>query len=322
MNRTLLAAFVVAIATTATLVIVIHSKGPSEKLTVAKVASLDRAEIDEGYRQPEAKKEYRQFIDKWEQSSDKKVQDEVGAARIRLAYLTAKEKDYPAARKIFVEAATKYKGTGEMGADFGGIKDQALYQAAVCLSAEGKITEARLALVKFIKEHPMSPLVHAAFKRIVKIDGKTTPETERLIQSALDAQQKKIRFELSVCGPKALAYILKANGQGDIPYEEIAKDCGTTDAGTTMDGLKNGLQKRNVNYYGFQLNRDDLRKLPALSILLVRDHYYVLDRIEGELIYAFDPLRDKIQTIALPKDTDVNNQLPVLSPTILDLNAN
>lgn len=272
--------------------------------TVVQVARQDRSHADAVYGTPKAKVAYKEFVDKWKKSPDKKVQDEVGAARIRLAYMQAKEKDYKSARATFKQTVSEYKGTGSMASDFGGIKDQAQYQAAVCLNAEGKTDEYRKALVEFIKTQPMSPLIHAAYKRIVKLDGKATPEIDQILQSAANLQQKQIRFEMSVCGPKALVYLLKLAGKGDFDYKTLAKECGTTDSGTTVEGLRKCLRLHGLDYFGFQVAKADLPKIEVPAIYYSGDHYFVVTEIDAEAMTVYDPTfrREVRVPIAANKD--------------------
>lgn len=274
-------------------------------LTIGQVARLDRDKADKVANSPQGKAAYNEFINHWKDNPDKHVQDEVGAARIRLAYVDAKDRNWEEARKTFKQAAVEYKGTGTMGADFGGIKDQALYQAAVCLNGEGKKAEYRAALVDFIKTQPMSPLVHAAYKRLVMLDGKATPEVDALLQGAINKQQKQVRFETSVCGPKCIVKILELAKASPVPdYKEIAKECGTTDSGTTIDGMRKALKAHGQEFFGFELARADLPKIATPAIFYATDHYLVVTKVKGQLVTAYDPMTEKERDIDFSKVTD------------------
>jgi len=97
-----------------------------------------------------------------------------------------------------------------MGADFGGINDQAAYQAAVCLVAEHKEKEAKSAFHRFLTEFRMSPLVFAAEKRLVRLNnGTPDPNDEALLLHDIAEQETKVKFETAVCGPKTLEYLLR-----------------------------------------------------------------------------------------------------------------
>jgi hypothetical protein len=298
-----LAGLIVALAAIGILITVNPAKKP-RPLTTAQIASVDRTKADRLYNSPQGKEAYKSFVDKWKVSPDKKVQDEVGAARIRLGYLAAKDKNWSAARAQFKEAVSEYKGTGSMAADFGGVRDEALYQSAVTLNAEGQKAEYRKALIDFIRSEPLSPLVHAAYKRIVKLDGRATQGVDALLQHALDQQQERTRFETSVCGPRALAYLLKAEGKGEFDYKELAKECGTNDKGTTLEAMRVCLRSHGLFYYGFRVSKSDLRKIECPAVLFQGDHYLIVTKAGSEALTAFDPSFDRARVIPLSSITD------------------
>jgi hypothetical protein len=308
-------------------VVVLRTSGPqaasrSDLSPAAQEAHAERKQADGLYtgRPIEAENAYRRFVETHRTSPDPQVQDEVGGARLRLGYLAARRKDYGQARAVFLETIKEYKGTGAMGADFGGIGDQAAYQAAVSLVADGKKADARAAFEKFLVDYRLSPLVHAARRRLSLLgDGGKTDAYDRLLQSALNAQQKHIRFEMSVCGPKSLAYLLAKVGQGDVDYRDLAKECGTSDEGTSLEALHKALERRGIDAYGYSLNRQDIAKLSAPAIIVADDHYLVLDHVEDKAIFAYDPMFKSIQKIGLPKEDDPKFRLSVLSLKTLDL---
>jgi len=252
------------------------------------------------------------------------VQDEVGEARIRLGYLAAKRKDFSAARGQFQEAALQYRGTGKMAADFGGIPDQAAYQAAVTLVAQGRNAEAEKAFTSFIKERPLSPLVNAAERRLVRMNGgKSKPEWEALLQEALTKQEKHAAFETSVCGPKAIARLLKLLGKPERDYKEIARLCGTSDKdGTTMEGMRKGLKALGIESYGYRVNREDFARLPLPALVLWGQHYLVLESITQGSASAFDPSLNSVSTSKLPPLDDPNFTAIVLTLSPMPLQGN
>lgn len=234
------------------------------------------------------------------QSKDLKVQDRVGHARLVLGYSESK-RDMQAARTTFLRAAREYRGTGAMGADWGGIPDQAAYQAAVCLIVQGKKEEARREFVCFLKDRKYSPLAHAAYRRLVRLNGgDTTPEYEALLQRAVSAQEARIRFETSVCGPKTIEYLLPQLGRSRTDYKTLAKLCGTTDKGTTLEGMRKGLKATGVESYAYRLNRKDLASAPLPAILLESDHYVALLRVEGDRADYYDSRYKSERTSKLP----------------------
>ena len=193
-----------------------------------------------------------------ESSKDVKVQTLVTRARMTEAYAAAKKRDFPAARAEFIEASYKHKGTDAMNPEFGSLPDQAVYQAIVCLEAEGKKEEAAKEYRKFMEERKLSPLIHACARRLERLNGeKLLAEDQARLEAGIAEQEKRIRFETSVCGPKCLEKILPALGQPAKDYKQLAKICKTTDQGTTMEGLKKGCEELGLKPIGLELNSKD-----------------------------------------------------------------
>ena len=74
-----------------------------------------------------------------------------------------------------------------MRADFGGVPDQAAYQAAVCLVGDGKPKEAEAEFVRFLRERPLSPLCHAAYGRLKRL---LRGSFESALESQLGAERE------------------------------------------------------------------------------------------------------------------------------------
>ncbi|HZH97547.1 MAG TPA: cysteine peptidase family C39 domain-containing protein [Fimbriimonadaceae bacterium] len=290
---------------------------PQTKALPLSAEAKERAEADRLLGSGQLKDSelaYRGFIDKHAHSKDPVVQDHVGAARIRLGYVASRSGDYRGAREHFVIAAKEYRGTGQLKGDFGGIQDQALYQAAVCLEAQRKPQEAGAAYRDFIRENPRSPLVHAAYRRLVRLNGgKSTLELDELLQSAVTKQEEHIRFEMSVCGPKAAAQLIALLKGKSPDYKHLAKLCGTTGDGTTLEGLRKGLKSFGVPSYGFVLNRADFDKLHHPAILLDEGHYVVTLKREAQDLVIFDPVYGGERKVRLPDRDDKTFTATVLS---------
>jgi hypothetical protein len=254
---------------------------------------------------PTKKQDLEALIETNKTSPDKLVQDRVGAARIRLGYLAANKQDWQSARATFQLAEREYKGTGAMSADFGGVSDQAAYQAAVCLVPEGKKAEAEAEFIKFMKERPLSPLAKAAFRRLERLNGGTPkPEWEALLQSDVSQEEAHVRFETSVCGPKTIAYLLPQLGKPTRDYKEIAKLCKTGDSGTSVEGMRKGLLALGITSFAYKLNRQDLGKAQLPIILLEQDHYVALTKIEGDKATVFDTRFGSEHSMKLPAEDD------------------
>lgn len=257
------------------------------------------------------------FVRENEKKKDPKVQERVGQARLHLAYDAAKEGDFKAARAVFKETVRQYKGTGAMRADYGGVPDQAAYQAAVCLVADGKAEEAEAEFVRFMKERPLSPLVHAAHGRLVRMNrGESKRAWDELLQGAVTAQEKHIRFETSVCGPKAIEHWLPLLGKPKRDYKALAKLCGTTDAGTSLEGMRKGLRACGVETYGLEVNRADFNGLPVPFLLLEGDHYVLVTKVEPFRATVYDPRFNAEQRRDLPKLDSPDFAATVLTTTV------
>lgn len=269
------------------------------KPTKAAAVQAEFAAATRAYSKGDASSErsLRAFVDRHADDPAPKVQDQVGAARMKLGYLAAKHEDLPAARETFLQTEREYKGAGASNPDYGTIKDQAAYQAIVVLVAEHKEQEAEKEFVRFMKERPLSPLVYACQRRLQRLNhGQSKPEWDALLQEDISAQERRARFETSVCGPKTIAYLLqqpsfqKFKRAPDAPkdYEAIAKLCGTTESGTTIEGMQRGLKAMGIVSYPCEVNRKDFASLEAPFILLVQSHYYAVLRIEKDHALMFD----------------------------------
>ncbi len=276
----------------------------------------------------EALRQDRDVVAKFRHDPRPRAQDLVGQAELRLAYADAQKGNFGAGRAKLLEAS-KVKGTGRTTVDFGGINDQAAYQAIVCLVPQHKDQQARAEFRAFMRNDRFSPLVHAAYKRLVRLNkGKSDPNDEALLQSDIAAQEKRVRFETSVCGPKAAAYLLRTSprlfsdskkgegggGSGAVPdYRALAVLFGTTDKGTTIEGMRKGLRKLGIMSFGWQVNRRDFDALPTPAILLSSDHYYALLRIQPREALVYDPLCESQRTIPLPALDSPNFSATVLT---------
>ena len=173
-------------------------------------------------------------------------------------------------------------------------------------------------------EYPLSPLVFAAEKRLVRLSGGTPdPQDEKLLQSAVTAQESKAKYESALCGPKTIAYMLKTGllpsgqaasvkNESDLTHE-IANNCGTTEKGTSIDGLRKGLRKLGYESFGLDLNRSDFQKLPLPAILLDGDHYFAILERKGDKIVLFDTLLNAKREVPLPKEDDPTFRATVIA---------
>ncbi len=251
-----------------------------------------------------AKQELQSFIHQYETKPNPKIQDQVGAARLKIGFLAAHDKNWSQARQAFQEAANQTKGSGESGA-FGTINEQGTYQAIVTLEASGKVDEAKMQYRQFIKQRPLSALCMACYRRLVRLNGgKTTDELTRLIESATKQQDANTRFESAVCGPKTLAYLCEIGairaGSSPSDYKSIAKSCGTTDSGTTVQGMIKGLKVLGVNASAYRVNRQDLEKIQTPAIILIGDHFVTLLEVKSDSMRVYDTVVSGERAIKIP----------------------
>lgn len=280
----------------------------------SKVAALARRDEELVAAIKDAAKDPKGFIAKNEASKDVKVQTAVTRSRMSEAYQSAQKKDFAKARAEFIEASYKHKGTDAMNPAYGTLTDQAAYQAIVCLEGEGKKDEAAKEYRKFMQERKLSPLIHACFRRLERLNGdKPKPEDEALLQAGIDGQEKQIRFETSVCGPKALEKLLPLYGKPAMSYKELAKLAGTNDEGTTMEGMKKACESLGLQPVGLELNAKDLLELTKPTIWLIEQHYVVIEEIKGGKALLFDPRFRSEEWVDLPKANEEKFRAIVLA---------
>ncbi|MBS1720434.1 MAG: hypothetical protein JST35_08315 [Armatimonadetes bacterium] len=287
-------------------------KKNASELGAAKAASQKQ---DRDLTQAEHQEVLKDFVQKNSASKDPAKQDLVTRSRIELGYQKAAKKDFSAAREVFLTASSEHKGTAASSPDFGGLKDQAAYQAAVCLVGMGKKKEAMDEFRRFLKDFPKSPLATAAYRRLTRLNGGTSlPQDDALYQEVVTKREKNLKLELAMCGPKCIENLLPRLGKPAMSYEKIAKLCKTTQQGTTMSQMKGALDQLGLKSYGFELNRKDFSNCPTPAILLAGDHYVVLVKVTTDSMTIYDTLFNSERTVKLPP-----SDTPDFSATVLTL---
>lgn len=248
---------------------------------------------------------YDRFIAANEASASPVVQDQVASARIRKGYALAKQKKWPEARAVLLEAEQKYKGTGKMVPEEGGAKDEAAYQAAVCLLAEGKTLEGKRALLAFIDRYPDSPNTNGAYKRLLRLTrGKERDSVTEKLDKITKARGDRYALEVAKCGPRAVAYIAGLQAAKVLSEDELVRACKTDASGTTLQGLALGLKACGLEAHGYELNRSDFAGLPTPAIWLYGDHFLVVTEVKPDGAIVYDPMNGKPTTIKLPNESD------------------
>jgi hypothetical protein len=264
---------------------------------------------------------YKDFIHTHADQPVKEVQDQVGSARMHLAYLQAQRGDFNSARSTFLDAQREYRGTGAKDPAYGSIPDQAAYQAAVCLQGEGKREQARRAYIAFLREHPLSPLVMAAKNRCDRLNGGVPdPAVDELLQEAITKQEQSARFEMATCGPKTMAYLLPLLGKPPKDYHELAKLCNTDASGTTLENMRQGFHNLGVASYGLKVNRRDFASLPLPAVLVSQGHFVALTKVEKNSATVYDTLYSSTRKISLPPFEDASFLAVVLVFALPTLN--
>lgn len=252
------------------------------------------------------------------------VQDQIAALRMDSAYQIAKHEGYGAARKVFKQTVASYKGTQVRDESYGTIPDQAAYQAAVCLEADGKKAEAIAEYTAYLTQRPRSPLCHGVHRRLSKLDPKNQAKYDQMLQNCVTAREKFIREEMAMCGPKVIAYLAEqlkfeaAEFKG-VPISElqrkIASKIGTSEEGTTLSQLQTGFRLFGIGSSGQLLNSIDFHKEQTPFVLLGDSHYQLVIEKDAESAVVYDPMTSSQKRMQLPKISDAE-----FSANILRLN--
>jgi tetratricopeptide (TPR) repeat protein len=293
----------------------VRPRTPDSPLVTADLAA-SRGKLTEAIRT------YDEFIVENKGSKDVLIQDRVASARIRKGYALAKQRNYSEARSVLLEAEREYKGTGKMVPNEGGAKDEAAYQAAICLLASGDQKQGKKALVAFIDRYPDSPNTGGAYKRLMRL---TSGKERDLISSKLDdisqARSEKYFLEIAKCGPRAVAYVARAQ-RAFVPNEaQLVKACKTDKTGSSMAGLVNGLKLCGLQGYGYELNRRDFEKISTPAIWLQGDHFFVIQNIRGDRVSVYNPLIEAHEVLTIPELDDRKFKASVLTLDTLPIPA-
>lgn len=322
----------IALAAIAGLFIIKHSDGPvpprigrsnevSSVLTASERTVLDKHRIRlrtiAMAKPSEAIKELKAFVAEEQSNPSLFVRDQVTAARIRIGYLYAKQKDYDQAREELLEAEAEYGGTGVIDPNYGSLTDQAAYQAIVCLVASGHEEAAKVEFEQFLTERKHSPLIHAVYQRLRKMG---TPQEiryyESMVQRAISEQEALIEKESVMCGPKALAYLYEHMGLSKEDYTSIAKSCETNNYGTSLLAMQTHMQDRGLDAKGMRIKRDDFSRIDGPAIWLLGNHYVVFLSMDGNDVKVYDPLYKGIRTETVPNDARISSIFLLARPLL------
>lgn len=255
----------------------------------------------------------RKSVERLRSSSNPVDQDKAPTAQMRMAYDRADRKDFVGARDLMLQVAKENRGTGKVDPAFGGIQDQAAYQAAVCLVALNRKDEALREFRSFMREHSRSPLVHAAFRRIKQLtEGKLTGTDAAALQRAVSEQEHAARLASKMCGPKALEYVLQRTAAAP-SLDLIAQRCHVTDEGTSIAGMLAAFESFGISAEAGELNVADFLAQRYPLIRLEGDHYTVVTRVTTKWLEFYDPLDQKIHEAPAPKPDDTRFRAVVIA---------
>jgi hypothetical protein len=121
-----------------------------------------------------------------------------------------------------------------------------------------------------------------------KVFGKNKDEIE--VAKSDFSQQKKY-----TCGPAALRFLLYHFGI-DITEKKLGQLIDTDKSGSTLYGMVQAVDQLGLKGVGIKANYTRLKELRKPVIAFVKgDHYVVIDKVEGNYIYLFDPAYEGVK---------------------------
>lgn len=246
-------------------------------------------------------------------SHDPEIRDIGGRAKIELAYMAANEGDHEKAKNLFEDVDENLDGSGKIDPSFGTLNDQAAYQAIALLMKDGKTAEAEKALLIFVDERPLSPLVHGAVSRLNKLKPENREAHNKLLDEAIAKQDAYAKERVAMCGPMVVSRAIELLGKTKVSEDDIAKIAGTSiEEGTTMSGLQESLSKYGFTSKGMMLNFEDFMSVELPFIWLVGDHYRLVENRRDMTLQVYDPMINGKDEIKLSKKNSDQFQTAVL----------
>jgi Peptidase C39 family len=210
------------------------------------------------------------------------------------AFATARTRDLKKAREAFAKAHESAKllkekratpKLGELPSPT--LEEDAAYQQAVCTMGLGQSQQAQAELIQFMRDYPTSPLVHAAMRRIARLNGGDIPAEAEAVWKQAKATQRTARQAeerlASLCGPECLVELLKRRGERT-DIEALARELGTTHEGTSLAALEKAARKHGFpEAEGVQVTMTGLKsqKLPLIAVLMP-GHFVLVEKLEGD----------------------------------------
>ena len=220
----------------------------------------------------------------------------VGYAHYQIGKLYAEQKQFRAAQQAFRQLAAQRLAVPALPLDpsFGTWSEQGAYQAAICayqLNPQQGIQQ----MIRFMEEHPNSPLVIGAYKRILRWTNEKPPAAAQRAWEKAQAAQKERLKRAAACGPKALAYLLTNEFGQPTDWQTLMKECRTDIDGTSMWALAQAARQRGISAVGLEVSRDGLlQQEPPFIVWNPLGHYVAVIAREGKW-QVYDPEKGSLQ---------------------------
>jgi len=220
----------------------------------------------------------------------------VGYAHYQIGKLHAEQKQFRAAQQAFQQLAARRLNVSALPLDpsFGTWSEQGAYQAAICayqLDPQQGIEQ----MIRFIEEHPDSPLVIGAYKRILRWTNEKPPVAAQHAWQQAQAAQKERMKRAAACGPKALAYVLKHEFGIDARWQALMKECGTELEGTSLWALAQAARKRGLSAVGLEVSHKGLLEQEPPFLVWNPIGHYVAVVNRGGKWQIYDPAKGSLQ---------------------------
>jgi len=220
----------------------------------------------------------------------------VGYAHYQIGKLYAEQKQYRLARQAFQHLAEQRISEPALPIDpsFGTWSEQGAYQAAICayqLDPEQGIQQ----MVRFMEEHPDSPLVYGAYKRILRWTNEKPPAAAQRAWEKVQIAQRERLKRSAACGPKALAYLLTHEFAQPTDWQQLMQECETGIEGTSLWALAEAARKRGLSAVGLAVSRKGLlEQSPPFIVWNPMGHYVAVVVREG-VWQVYDPEKGTLE---------------------------
>ena len=232
---------------------------------------------------------------------DAKAQHE-GLLSLRvLAYDAARLKNFTLAKTRFESlrlAAYETPDHGKQRVPLGEVaptlEEEGAFQKAVCTTAMGDKPAAEGEFNGFLTEYPQSILVHAAVKRVARFhEGNVPKPTEALWKTAMRTQkaiQDEQKRQQAMCGPEALAELLKRHGGKSATVAELAVEMKTNGDGTSLAEMQKAAKAHGLSTKAVALTQKGLaaQKTPLIT-LLNPGHFVLVEAVSAKDVTVWDP---------------------------------